>query len=106
MANTIAYGENSIDITFDGSTAWNPAIVMRVKSFEFIPGGDAKTITVRGKGSATGPIEFYALSDASVGVSDQRKLYENGYIGTGRNITPYIVGNEASASSRLIIKLA
>jgi len=105
MANTIAYGENSIDITFDGSTTWNPAIVMRVKSFEFIPGGDAKTVTVRGKGSATGPIEFYALSHASTGVSDQRYVSEEGYGGRGRNITPYIVGNEASASSRLIIKL-
>lgn len=106
MANTIAYGENSVDIIFDGSTAWNPGIVYRVKSFEFIPGGDAKTVTVRGEGSATGPIEFYALSHASTGVSDQRKSNESGYQENGRNIIPYIVGNEASASSRLIIKFA
>ena len=106
MANTIVYGENSVDITFDGATAWAPAQVYRVKSFEFIPGGNAKTVTVRGKGSATGPIEFYALSAIADGAADQRKSYEHGYDGNGRNITPYIVGNEASASSRLIIKLA
>jgi hypothetical protein len=104
MANTIAYGENSVDITFDGSTAWNPGTVYRVVSFEFIPGGDAKTVTVRGEGSATGPVEFYALSAAADGVADQRKSIEHGYEGNGRNITPYVVGNEASASSRLIMK--
>ena len=104
MVNTTVYGENSVDITFDGSTAWAPAQVYRVTSFEFIPGGDSKTVTVRGKGSATGPIEFYALSDASTGVSDIQKEYEGGYGGNGRSITPYIVGNEASASSRLIMK--
>jgi hypothetical protein len=105
MANVIAYGINSIQVTFDGSTAYAPDITLRVVSFEFYPATNADVIHVR-NGSATGVTEFYQKAAAADGVADQRKSYEKGYEGNGKNIVPYVVGNEVSANVKLVIKYA
>lgn len=105
MANTIAYSNGEVQVTFDGATAWNPGQLYRVLSFEFLPAANSDTITVR-DGSATANIVFKQTVSAASGISDQRKGYEHGYDGAGKNITPYVVGNEASVNSILVMKYA
>ena len=105
MANTIAYGDGTIMITFDGSTAWDSGQLYKVLSFEFLPAANSDAIRVR-DGSATGVTVFRQIASASSGASDQRKGYEYGYDGQGKNIQPYVVGNEATVNSILIVKYA
>lgn len=105
MANTVAYARsaNTITVVFDGSTAWDLGCYYRISSFEFIPSGNAQVITVR-NGSATGAVVFKQQVSATTGASDQRKSYEHGYDGEGRNIWPYVKGDEVSAGATLIVK--
>ena len=105
MANTVTYAKpaNTITIVFDGSTAWDLGCYYRISSFEFFPNTNNDVITVR-NGSATGAIVFKQRVSGTTGVSDQRKSYEHGYDGKGRNIWPYVKGDEVSASSTLVVK--
>jgi hypothetical protein len=106
MPNTVTNGPGNVcTVVFDGATAWNPGMQYRVLSFEFLPAANNDIITVR-NGSATGPIVFKQRVSSTTGVADQRKGYEYGYGGTGMNITPYVVGNQVSASATLVMKFA
>jgi hypothetical protein len=105
MANTIVVTGRTIDITFDGSTTYDiaadtnlavlPSNGMKIKSLEFIPAATDDVITVR-NGAATAAAMFYAKAADAY---DQKAIYFNDEL----RRTPYIVGNQVTANSRLLI---
>jgi len=106
MSNTIVVGEGIIHITFDGATAYDiasgsgltndPTDGIRVKSMMFIPSATDDTIKVREE-TATAAPHFEATA------ADKYDAKVKYFFGD-RRIKPYIVGNQASAGSKLLIE--
>ena len=100
MANTVVQGPSGVNVTFDGSTAWDAATIfpqgVMLDSLQFIVVTANDLITVREGGIAAGRI---ILSAASATV----KLPIVKYFNNSRLYKLYVVGNEASANSILIV---
>lgn len=106
MSNTIVVGKGILHITFDGATAYDiasssgfttdPTNGLKVKSMLFIPSATDDTIKVREE-TATGAPHFEATSADKY---DAKVKYFYG----DRRIKPYIVGNQVSANSKLLIE--
>ena len=104
MANTVTKGKWIIDVLFDGATALDMADHysdgLCIESLEFQPSTDGDAIIVR-ETSATGPRLMSVTSELS---TDSKVKYFNTEQSKKRFFL-YVVGDEASASSRLIITL-
>ena len=106
MANTIVVGKGTIHITFDGATAYDiasgsgltndPTDGLKVKSLLFIPSAADDAIVVRDEIAAGAPY-FEALA---IDAYDEKIKYFAG----DRRLKLYIVGNQASSGSKLLIE--
>lgn len=102
MANTIVVSQCGVTITFDGSTAWDGATLfpdgILLDSMEYIVVAASNAIKVR-IGTATGRVIFN--ESGSVSLENKIKYF---HADNRRKRKLYVVGNEVSASSMLIIE--
>ena len=104
MSNTVVRTGNNIDVTFDGATALDFATDTTIDlpkgahydRLEFIPAAVNSVLTVRAD-SATGARAFYfkSVDGGPQKIDLDKEFYRL-----------YVVGNEVTASSILLAKLA
>ncbi|MCP3684321.1 MAG: hypothetical protein GY861_16710 [bacterium] len=104
MALTVAKGSYGISIVFDGSTPWDSTTDypegLLIESFEFKPTATDDIMIVRDT-TASGRFLFH--EKAATEYDSKIKLFPAE--GSKKKFSPYIVGNEASSGTILIIEL-
>ena len=104
MANTTVKGTWTLDVLFDGVTAWDMAdhyiAGLCVESLEFKPTATDDFIILR-ETTATGPRCF----DVKASTSYDSKIKYFNTEKSMKKLLLYVVGNEVSAGARLIITL-
>lgn len=100
MANTVTAGQSGVTVVFDGSTAWDSSTLypsgIDVDSLEFIPAVATDIISVRDT-IDTGRVIFQKTALSST-VSVLKHFTSK------RKLKLYVVGNQVSANSTLIIE--
>lgn len=104
MANTVTKGKFGLSILFDGSTAWDSGTDypagLAIESMEMKPTATDDVISVR-EIDASG---YSYFNEVSATAYDNKIKYFNTEK-SGKNLFPYVVGNEVSAGVTLIIIL-
>lgn len=103
MALTITKGRNTINVVFDGATAWDSTTDypdgLSVESLEFKPAATDNVMTVR-EGSATGVRYFSAK--AATAYDNKVKYFPTAQ--SDKKLSLYVVGNEATTGGMLIVQ--
>jgi len=103
MALTVKTGSHTISVLFDGATAWDSTTSypdgLVIESFEFKPTATDDIIIVR-EGVATG-VQYF--SEKAATAYDNKIKYFNTE-DSQKRLKPYVVGNEATNGSLLIIQ--
>lgn len=113
MANTVKYDETGIEITFDGSTAWDITDAtssklgkdapdgISIRSLRFIPTATAAILIVRNGGATARSI----LDETAATAYDIKSLYFNHQKAEDRKRKLYVKGTEATNGVKLLIEL-